>query len=428
MIVVTGGAGFIGSNLVRRLQASGRDDVVVVDDLSDSAKFENLVGTRVADYLDKREFVELLRSGAPRLADVDAVLHQGACSSTTEPDGRYVMENNLEYSISLFDACRARGIRLVYASSAAVYGDSVGWSETPDCERPLNVYAFSKLLFDQHVRRALASGARDVVGLRYFNVYGPGEEHKGSMASIVRTFAEQLRVGGAVRPFGASHGLGDGEQARDFVHVDDVVDVVLWSLSTREVSGIFNCGTGTARTFNEVASLVLDHHGRGSLEYVPFPDELAPRYQARTKADLSRLRAAGYRREFLPIEVGVPRYLAQRDVPRAPRPPSVPTPAGVTCGRVRCHVLSLRCRRTPFGPPRSSDWASWWRRWHGSCGPVTSAPSTWTRRAGSPRRCASTGPSAPTRCRWCRRCSAPTTGRSCRCWPCRSWRSDPIRW
>lgn len=311
MIVVTGGAGFIGSNLVRRLTGSGRDDVVVVDDLHNAAKFQNLVGLPVADYLDKTAFLEALRTGSPRLGHVEAVLHQGACSSTTEPDGRYVMENNLEYSVELLEQCRTRGIRLVYASSAAVYGDAEGWAEDPECERPLNVYGFSKWLFDQHVRRALASGARDVVGLRYFNVYGPGEQHKGAMASIVRSFDAQLRLDGVVRPFGASHGVGPGEQARDFVHVDDVVDVIVWAMSSPEVRGIFNCGTGAARTFNEVANVVLEHHGRGAVEYTPFPDELSNRYQVRTVADLTRLRAAGCSATFETIEVGIPRYLDQ---------------------------------------------------------------------------------------------------------------------
>jgi len=203
----------------------------------------------------------------------------------------------------------------VYSSSAAVYGDAEGWSETPACERPLNVYAFSKWLFDQHVRRAIAAGVPNVVGLRYFNVYGPGEQHKGSMASIVRTFALQLSDAGVVRPFGASHGLGPGEQERDFVHVDDVVDVVLWAASSPEVRGIFNCGTGTARSFNDVASLVIEHLGSGSVQYTPFPVDLVPRYQARTVADLSRLRAAGYEGAFAPLEVGVPRYLDQLSAP-----------------------------------------------------------------------------------------------------------------
>lgn len=313
MIIVTGGAGFIGSNVVRRLNDRGRDDVVVVDDLTNAAKFDNLVGARVADYVDKRELLGLLRSSSPRIGPVDAIVHQGACSSTTEPDGRYVMANNLDYSLELLDLCVERHIRLVYASSAAVYGDLEGWRESPEFERPLNVYAFSKLLFDNHVRRAIAAGAVGVVGLRYFNVYGPGEEFKGAMSSIVRTFQDQLRDAGRLRLFACSHGLEDGEQSRDFVHVDDVVSLVLWCLDHPEVSGVVNCGTGEARTFNEVAALVLEHHGTGAVEYVEFPESLRARYQPQTVADLGNLRSLGYEQPFTSIEVGVPRYLAARD-------------------------------------------------------------------------------------------------------------------
>jgi ADP-L-glycero-D-manno-heptose 6-epimerase len=318
LIVVTGGAGFIGSNLVRRLNAAGRDDIVVVDDLSDSRKVDNLRGARLLDYVDKDEFVRLLAEGSSRLAGLELVLHHGACSSTTEPDGRFVMANNYEYSRLVLDGCMDRDARLIYASSAAVYGDATARAGGPRAERPLNVYAWSKLLFDQHVRRVRSQAGASVVGLRYFNVYGPGEDHKGPMSSVIRQFHDQVRHDGRVRLFGASHGLQAGRQARDFIHVDDVVEVVMWFIEHPEVSGTFDCGTGRARTFADVAHLVLAWHGSGEVEHIPFPPDLVDRYQPWTEADLDGLRRVGCDRSFQPIEVGVPRYLEQRVARGAP--------------------------------------------------------------------------------------------------------------
>lgn len=317
LIVVTGGAGFIGSNLVHALNARGREDVVIVDDLTRVEKYRNLVGARVADYIHKDDFLAVLCDDSGRLGEIEVVLHQGACSSTTHPDGKYVIQNNYEFSRRLFDVCRARGARLIYASSAAVYGSEPSCSECPDHEAPLNAYGFSKLLFDQYVRAQRGSIASSteptqVVGLRYFNVYGPREDHKGYMASVVGRFADQLAAGGPIRIFGASHGVGPGQHSRDFICVEDVVSVVLWFLDHPGTSGVFNCGTGAARTFEEVAEQVIDWYGSGSLEYVEMPGSLVDAYQARTRADLASLRAAGYDGEFDPVEVGVPRYLDAR--------------------------------------------------------------------------------------------------------------------
>ena len=312
MLVVTGGAGFIGSNLVHGLNRAGHRDVMVVDDLSDSSKVRNLVGARIQDYADKDDFHDALRGSTGWLDDVQAVFHQGACSSTTEADGRYVMQNNLDYSKAILGFCRKQGIPLIYASSAAVYGDGTTFREEPELERPLNVYGLSKTLFDVHVRSVLDACTSQVVGLRYFNVYGPREAHKGSMASVALQLDDQILADGTGRLFGASEGYEPGEQRRDFVWVDDVVDVALWFFENPDRSGIFNCGSGQSRTFNDLAAQVTLFHGGGAIEYIPFPDSLRGKYQGFTEADLTRLRDAGYEGELTPIEEGVPRYLAWR--------------------------------------------------------------------------------------------------------------------
>jgi ADP-L-glycero-D-manno-heptose 6-epimerase len=315
MIVVTGGAGFIGSNLVRELDRRGYSDVVVVDDLSDGRKFINLVGCKVADYFDKAEFLARLKDGD--LGTVDAIFHQGACAVTTEWNGRYMMETNYRYSVELFEHCRAERVPLIYASSAAVYGASTVFKENdPTAERPLNVYGYSKLLFDNYVRRRLAEPRSrqpkrraPVVGLRYFNVYGPGEAHKGGMASVAFHLHGQVAATGEARLFEGSGGYGPGEQRRDFVYVGDVVDANLWFLEQRGKSGVFNIGTGASATFNDVARAILAWHGKGTIRYIPFPQELKERYQSFTEADIGALRAAGYTRPFRDVQAGVKDYL-----------------------------------------------------------------------------------------------------------------------
>ncbi len=307
MIVVTGGAGFIGSNLVRGLNRRGQRDVIVVDDLSDGRKFVNLVGCEVADYFDRDEFIERLRSGS--FGKIDAVFHQGACAVTTEWDGRYMMSNNYRYSVDLLEHCLRERVPLVYASSAAVYGASKTFKESDsDAERPLNVYGYSKLLFDEYVRKRLAAAKSPVAGLRYFNVYGPGEAHKGSMASVAYHLHGQITQTGEARLFEGSDGYAAGEQRRDFVYVGDVVDVNLWCLENR-ISGIFNVGTGQSATFNEVAHAIIAWHGKGVIRYIPFPPELKTRYQSFTEADVGALRAAGYTTQFDDVRAGIKRYL-----------------------------------------------------------------------------------------------------------------------
>jgi len=309
MHIITGGAGFIGSNLVRLLGDKTGDDIVVVDDLSDGHKFVNIADLQVADYLDVDEFATLLESDPGYMKNVQSVLHQGACSATTEWDGRYMMSNNFGYSKNLLHHCLANNIPYLYASSAAVYGGAKVFAEFPENELPLNVYGYSKLLFDQYVRRISLEAGQQVVGLRYFNVYGSREQHKGSMASVAFHFNNQINDDGEVRLFEGTDGYADGEQRRDFVFVDDVCEINLWFLEHRDVSGIFNAGTGKAQSFNDVADAVVAWHGKGKKTYIPFPDHLKGAYQSFTEADLTQLRAAGYDREFHDVASGVASYL-----------------------------------------------------------------------------------------------------------------------
>jgi ADP-L-glycero-D-manno-heptose 6-epimerase len=318
VFVVTGGAGFIGSNLVRALAERGHDDIVVVDDLEDGHKFVNIADLPIADYLDKDDFLERLASDRRFGKGLDAIFHEGACSATTEWDGRYMMKNNYGYSQVLLHHCLERAVPYIYASSAAVYGGSAQFIEEPRCEGPLNVYGYSKLQFDRYVRRVAPNPSSQVVGLRYFNVYGPREQHKGSMASVAFHFNNQVLADGEARLFEGSDGYGDGEQLRDFVYIDDVCDVNLWFLDNPEVSGIFNTGTGRAQSFNDVAKAVIAWHGKGKIRYIPFPDHLKGAYQSYTQADLRQLRACGCDVEFRPVEEGVPAYLDQLCGPQQP--------------------------------------------------------------------------------------------------------------
>ena len=312
MIVVTGGAGFIGSNLVWELNKRGHGDLLVVDNLVDARKYRNLVGAEIADYVDKEDFLAQIEDRPGWLGEVEAVFHQGACTSTTETDGRYMMKNNYEYSKAILDLCLERQVPLIYASSAAVYGAGTVFGEEPTNEGPLNVYGFSKLLFDHHVRRVMGTAGSQIVGLRYFNVYGPREAHKGPMASMVLQLDDQLAATGKARLFGPTEGYEAGEQRRDFIYVGDVVDVNLWFFDHPDQSGIFNCGTGASRTFNDLANEVVRFCGEGEIEYIPFPESLQGRYQSYTEADMSTLRAAGYEAEPTPLEKGIPEYLAWR--------------------------------------------------------------------------------------------------------------------
>ncbi|UYF99981.1 ADP-glyceromanno-heptose 6-epimerase [Halomonas sp. GD1P12] len=313
MIVVTGGAGFIGANIVKALNARGRTDIIVVDDLSDGTKFVNLVDCTLYDYRDKDAFlmeVQASLRGEPcDLPAIEAIFHEGACSDTTEWDGQYMMENNFEYSKVLLEYCEQHGIAFLYASSAATYGGSEIFKESPEFEKPLNVYGYSKLLFDQHVRARMPALTTQVVGFRYFNVYGPREQHKGKMASVAFHNHGQVKNGQTLKLFGAFDGYEAGMQSRDFVFVGDVVDVNLWFLDHPGVSGIFNLGTGRAEPFKAIGEAVIDYYGQGQIDYIDFPDELKGRYQSYTRADISRLRDAGCDVEFKTVAQGVKAYL-----------------------------------------------------------------------------------------------------------------------
>ncbi len=322
MILVTGAAGFIGSRLVQGLNQRGHTDIIAVDDLTDGDKFINLAGLSIADYLDRDDFRDRLQ--ANRLPRINAVLHQGACSDTTERNGRYMLDNNYRVTLEIFEFCQRQRVPLLYASSAAVYGAGPHYREEPSCERPLNVYGYSKLLFDQVMRRHLPRLQAPVVGLRYFNVYGPGEQHKGRMASVALHNMQQFLREGHVRLFGGWDGYGDGEQRRDFISVEDAVAVNLHFLERGGPSGVYNCGTGRAQPFNDIAMAVVntlrDGSGQpagsldslvheGAIRYVPFPDDLKGRYQSYTQADTTALRDAGYTASFRDVATGVAEYV-----------------------------------------------------------------------------------------------------------------------
>ena len=318
-IVVTGAAGFIGSNLVRALNARGDRDIIAVDNLARADKVRNLADCDISEFVDKEDFLDRLQDGD--FDDIDAVLHQGACSDTMESDGRYMMRNNYRYSRLLLDWCQDVEVPFLYASSASVYGSGTVFREERMYESPLNVYAYSKALFDQYVRTLIAEGGAQIAGFRYFNVYGQREQHKGRGSSVAFHFFNQYRAEGKVRLFESSGGYPNGEQRRDFVHVDDIVSANLFFLEHPELSGIFNCGTGRAQSFNDVAVAVLNalHDGppktvaewvdAGRIEYIPFPPALAGKYQSFTQADLTKLRAAGYATSFASVEEGVAQYV-----------------------------------------------------------------------------------------------------------------------
>ena len=320
--VVTGACGFIGANLVKALNERGVSDIIAVDNLTRADKFLNLADCEIADYLDKREFLDLVENGQLD-GGVEAILHQGACSDTMETDGRYMMANNYRYSLALLDFCAEQEISFLYASSASVYGGGGVFREEREFESPLNVYGYSKFLFDQVVRRRLSSADSQVAGFRYFNVYGPREQHKGRMASVAFHHFNQYRADGKVKLFEGHGGYGNGEQRRDFVYVGDVIKVNMDFLESR-CAGIYNLGTGRAQSFNELAAAtvnacralegkpaqsVAELVAQGIIEYISFPDALKGKYQSFTEADLSELRGAGYQETFATVEEGVAEYV-----------------------------------------------------------------------------------------------------------------------
>jgi len=299
MIVVTGGAGFIGSNIVKGLNEAGEEDILVVDNLSNAEKHLNLNSLAIADYIDKDEFLQKLN----KFKNLSAIFHQGACSSTTEQDGKYMMSNNFEYSKTLLNYSLENSIDFLYASSASVYGNGkAGFVEKREAEYPLNVYGFSKFAFDNYVRRVLPQVKSQVLGLRYFNVYGPQENHKGRMASVAFHLFHQLQETGKMSLFEGSESF-----RRDFIHVADTVKINLHFYEAK-TSGIFNAGTGKARSFEDIATNLQSLHGSGEIESIPFPEDLRGKYQEFTEAGLDKLRAAGYSKEFLSLEEGVKLY------------------------------------------------------------------------------------------------------------------------
>lgn len=337
MIIVTGGAGFIGSNIVKALNGRGRRDIVVVDNLEQGDKFLNLTDCEIEDYRDKRDFLRDIEKGRYK-EHVQAVFHEGACSDTMNHDGLYMMRNNYEYSQALLRFCQDAGAQLLYASSASVYGGGQIFQERREAEAPLNVYGYSKFLFDQYVRAQKNLGCQ-VVGFRYFNVYGAREQHKGRMASVAYHFFHQLRAEGHVRLFGGSDGYGPGEQRRDFISVEDVVKVNLYFFDHPSQSGIYNVGTGRAQSFNEVATAVVNAvryeegqdplstkelQKRDIISYVSFPETLVGKYQSFTRADIEGLRSTGYDAPFYEVDEGVRRYVSQ--LLRKGRPVSPETP------------------------------------------------------------------------------------------------------
>jgi ADP-L-glycero-D-manno-heptose 6-epimerase len=309
MIIITGGAGFIGSNIAKALNNRGETDILIIDNLVNGKKMLNINDLDIADYMNKEEFIERIKKNENFGGKVRAIFHEGACSATTEWDGKFIMENNYNYTKSLLHWCDKHNAQYLYASSASVYGSGLVFKEERQNELPINMYAYSKFQFDQVVRRFMPGAKNQIVGFRYFNVYGPREQHKGIMASTAFHFHNQINTTGVAKLFAGTDGYANGEQRRDFIYIDDVVDVNLWFLDNPDQSGIFNLGTGHSQSFNDMANAVIKWHGKGKIDYIPFPEHLKGAYQSFTEADISYLREAGYTGEFKNVEEGVKCYL-----------------------------------------------------------------------------------------------------------------------
>lgn len=312
MYILTGGAGFIGSCLLATLNAQGISDVLVVDDLGSSEKWKNLSNKSLSDYLHKDQLLERISSGTMP-EKVQGVIHLGACSSTTETNAEYMMRNNYQFSKVLAEWALHRGIRFIYASSAATYGDGENGFADNEAElsklRPLNVYALSKQLFDKW---AVESGAiKKCVGLKFFNVYGPNEYHKGEMRSVVQKSFEQIKEKGSVSLFKSHHpNYKDGEQLRDFVYVKDCAEVICWLLENQSVAGLYNLGTGSARHWKDLVSAVFVAMGKNpKIKFIDMPEHLRGKYQYFTQAEMNKLSDAGYTKSFTSLEEGVKDYV-----------------------------------------------------------------------------------------------------------------------
>jgi len=309
MIVVTGGAGFIGSNLVKALNQRGITDIIVVDDLTHGMKFKNIVNCDVLDYFDKHQFLQKIMRNEFKADFIQAIFHQGACTSTLELNGQYLMENNFEYSKQLLHYCMRQTIPFIYASSAAIYGTSPVCQENSIYETPINVYAYSKLMFDRYVQRYLNSASSQIVGLRYFNVFGPNETHKGIMKSVIQHFYNELIEKQRITIFDHIPHCESGEQRRDFIYVNDVIAVILWFFDNHAQRGVFNVGRGQNISFNEIARLLIEKLGYGVMRYQPIDESLLKFYQTNTQADLSKLRSAGYSQPFTTLEEALGHYM-----------------------------------------------------------------------------------------------------------------------
>lgn len=311
MIIVTGGVGFIGSNLVNYLNLMGYDDILIIDNFIDGKKLLNIKNLKFKDLIPAENFYLNIERYLKK--DIEVIFHQGACSDTTNWDGDFILKKNYSSSKALLHEALKNNTKFIYASSASVYGlGENGFNENQVCENPLNPYALSKLFFDNYVRNIIKKNDHvSIAGLRYFNVYGINEFHKNEMSSVVLKFYNQLKKKKIAKLFKGSHGLKNGEHQRDFVHVDDCAKVNYWLFKNEFKSGIFNVGTGISRKFNDIANILIKILNYGEIEYVDFPEKLINQYQHNTKADISLLKKIGYNQKFISLENGIKKYIEQ---------------------------------------------------------------------------------------------------------------------
>lgn len=305
MIIVTGGAGFIGRNLIAGLNKIHQTDIVVVDNLKNGKKYENLVGLHISDYIDKSDFIKHLYTNTSYIKNIETVFHEGACSDTTEWNGKYLMHNNYQYSKELVTYCVQYSIPFIYASSAAVYGKNtdIFHKTNNKYEKPINIYGYSKFLFDQYIYKIMQQSTSQICGLRYFNVYGPYETHKKNMASIIFNIYNQITQKKNPTLF-----IGSKHFKRDFIYIDDIININLW-IWLNNISGIFDCGTGIATSFESIANIILNFFNNKNIQHIPMPSDLQKHYQTFTKANSLQLQKIGYPHKFTEINDGIHKYL-----------------------------------------------------------------------------------------------------------------------